>query len=103
MHVNPDNLESAVINNSEEIITVENNNTPTMSFGTATTNFHHRIENFQNGNDTERLPPFARCSKENRLCSKCGQKHHYCVAEHFEDKLDNEFLESASNSCYFLS
>ena len=95
MHFNPDNLESAATQNSEDAITIENNNSPTMSFGTTTTNFHHRIECFQNRNDIERLPPFSCCSKDNMLCSKCGQKCNYCVAEFFEEKLDNEFLESA--------
>ena len=102
MHVNPDNLESAAMNNSEEIITVKNNSIPTISFGATTTNFHHEIENFQNHHDVERLPAFEYCTKENRLCSKHGQKYHYCVAEYFQDKLDNEFLESASKICYFL-
>ena len=69
------------------------------------TGFHRRILEFQNREDTEKLPEdnMEFCKPGARLCSRYGVTMNYCIAEHYEHKIkDLQFLDAASAGCYFV-
>jgi hypothetical protein len=69
------------------------------------TTFHNKIANFQKRSDVEPLPgPVKYCQRGDRLCSKYGLDFRHCLAEQYEDQIENQgFLESISEQCYFVT